>query len=67
MKTEFEVGEVFQCGLMKLKCVEGKRCTDCFFDKFDDIKHGDCLDIIGACWDEDRKDGKEVIFVKAED
>lgn len=35
-KTEFKVGEVFLCGLIKLKCIEyedeNHSCRKCFLD-----------------------------------
>lgn len=70
-KKEFKVGEVFQCGLIKLKCVERKfgasRCNGCFFDEKDFI----CVcknvkDITGECGGK-REDETDVIFVKVEE
>lgn len=65
MKTnEYNVGEEFQVGLCRLKCIEQKKdindkCTGCFFFPFDD-----CFEIAGNCVSNRREDKKEVIFVK---
>lgn len=70
MKTEFEVGEVFQCGLIKLKCVDNpdKRnsnpCVKCYFANMD---CGDAREVTGDCESTMRVDGENVIFVKSED
>lgn len=70
-KKEFEVGETFQCGIVKLKCIiepinRSERCDGCFFDD-----NGDCIDrfnnIVGECSHTNRKDKTNVIFVKVED
>lgn len=66
-KKEFKVGEVFQCGLVKLKCVkqeEGLDCVGCFFE--------DCCmfalgKIFGECSSREREDKTDIIFVKVED
>lgn len=64
-KKEFKVGEVFQCGLVKLKCVEKSNnsieCKFCFL-----VDYAHCFDIIGECDKDRREDGKDVIFVKME-
>lgn len=66
-KKEFKVGEVFQCGLVKLKCsnlYDG--CQGCFFDKF--MTDGeDCKLLIGECNGMYREDKTDVIFVKVEE
>ena len=55
-KKEFKVGEVFDAGLVRLKCVEGDTCDRCI-----------CTDmIIGPCEHIDRQDNKDVIFIKAD-
>lgn len=63
-KTKFKIGEVFQCGLVKLKCVEyegeGNPCDDCYFG-------WECKDMVGDCSESSREDKSNVIFVKAED
>lgn len=61
-KKEFKVGEVFQCGLIMLKCVKsGRKCDGCYF-------MGGCKNTItGRCAKESREDGNDVIFVKVEE
>lgn len=61
-KKEFKVGEVFQCGLIKLKCIEsGSNCNNCYFGEM-------CkLEVVGNCSDANREDKTNVIFVKVED
>lgn len=73
-KKEFKVGEVFQCGLVKLKVIEDKNqldCSDC-----DRCFFADCCDVSGlhisehiasSCIASERIDGKNVSFVKVED
>lgn len=72
MKKEFKVGEIFQCGLVKLKVEKanyggwGSRCNDCEFQ---------CLscdfysyeDYLGECKADLREDKTDVIFKKVED
>lgn len=68
-KIEFKVGEVFRCGLIKLRCEEtrniGGCCEGCFF-------HFRCFKdstgaISGPCSRTEREDKTDVIFVKVED
>lgn len=61
-KKEFKVGEVFQCGLIKLKCVkDDNSCDHCYFK-------GVCkYEVTGGCCSEDREDKTNVVFVKVED
>lgn len=65
-KKEFKVGEVFTCGLVKLKCVKSKekgRCTGCFF-----LDCANCdTEIIGNCIAALREDKTNVMFVKVEE
>ena len=59
---EFKVGEVFQCGLLKLKVVEwpdGSQCTGCDLDVIADC-YGQLYSLVGLC--RNRKDNKNVIF-----
>lgn len=63
-KKEYNVGEEFQVGRCRLKCIEQQNeCTGCFFFPF-----YDCSDIkrnmIGECTPNRREDKKDVIFVK---
>lgn len=66
-KKEFKVGEVFQCGLVKLRVEPSRKlgsCVGCFFwygnfpmcDDFAEV-------FVGKC-DRSRKDKTDVIFVK---
>lgn len=67
-KKEFKVGDVFQCGLVKLKCVESVpyNCDGCFLSDCceSDIQ---CVNIVGLCGSFKREDKSDVIFVKLED
>lgn len=69
-KIEFKIGEILQCGSIKLKVekVKGDNhlCNGCFFynsmyecenDKY----------FIGSCSSKEREDKNNVIFVKVED
>lgn len=61
-KKEFKVGEVFQCGLIKLKCIKtNSLCDKCYFIRR--CNH----EITGYCFAECRKDKNDVIFVKVEE
>lgn len=76
-RSEFKIGEVFQCGRIKLKCVEIDDrvidiCPRCFFKDFCldfDTNSLNCMDkvdeITNGC--RNRKDKKNVIFVKVTD
>lgn len=69
-KTEFKVGEVFQCGMVKLRVEMADEnslfpCSTCFFS-------GSCYidrieKAIGSCEWEKREDQTDVIFVKVDD
>lgn len=65
----FKVGEVFQCGLVKLKCVEATdtgvlSCTGCFLKEL----CNECIEyLIGECKKAHREDKADVIFVKVEE
>ena len=69
-KKEFKVGEVFQCGLVKLKVEETKKPTSCEGCFFWSVKFPSCdyymEALVGLC-DKRRKDEKDVIFVKVEE
>lgn len=61
-KKEFKIGEVFQCGLVKLKCIKSSSlCANCYFIRR--CNH----EITGYCFAESRDDKTDVIFVKVED
>lgn len=67
-KTEFAVGEEFECGLKTLRCMAidanspEKTCKGCVF--YVDMACTDYLDFTGHCREEYRSDGTEVIFVE---
>lgn len=68
-KKEFKIGEVFQCGLIKLKCVESidelNPCKECVL-----ASHVGCvgaIGILGGCSAFNREDETNVIFVKVEE
>lgn len=58
---EYKVGEVFQFGKKKLKCVDvlHNNCTGCFLYGFDD-----CVSCIGECSWAQRSDRKNVVFIE---
>lgn len=62
-KKEFKVGEEFQFGLFKLKCVKSKKegtCMGCFF-----LNYSNCdAEFIGDCIAVRREDNTSVIFVE---
>lgn len=68
MKTEFEIGEVFQFGFAKLKCEKLSddaeyKCKGCFF-----IIQNMCWSICcGSCRSISRNDGEDVIFKLVEE
>lgn len=68
-KKEFKIGEVFQYGIAKLKCVKapcgGRKCYECvlYYD-WEDVCLGQ--DFAGECGRRDREDKTDVIFVKVE-
>lgn len=63
-KKEFKIGEVFQCGLVKLKVEPARNfCSHCFLNNVcDDIDH--CRELVGECLEEFREDNTSVIFIK---
>lgn len=66
-KKEFKVGEVFDAGLVRLKCVEAMApnfgCEGCIFDYFT----CGAVDVIaGPCNHGEREDNRDVIFIKAD-
>lgn len=65
-KTEFEVGEVFQFGLIKLKCNANPRKSICDMCYFVDLSYCDA-GAIGHCQGWSRKDKTDVIFEKVEE
>lgn len=68
-KTEFKVGEVFQCGLVKLKCVKSEKltsCNGCFCSAKDEPCKAN-VRIFGKCDARSREDKTDVIFKKVEE
>lgn len=72
MKKEFAIGETFQYGLAKLKCVkapykyQSDNCYQCaLYYGWEDM----CLrqGFVGECDGIEREDKTDVIFVKVED
>lgn len=65
-KKEFKVGEIFQCGLVKLKCIKSDSvCEGCYLNDF--FYNGEeCRAFVGDCT-QDREDKTYVIFVKVEE
>lgn len=71
VKKEFKIGEEFQFGLVKLKCVKcdikkGYICKNCFMN-IHDINCDYGLGFIGECESSKRDDKENVIFVKIGD
>lgn len=65
-KTEYNLGEVFQCGMVKLRVEEAYMgsCDGCYLDDLG--CYGQLRDIVGLC-DNSRKDESNVIFVKVKE
>lgn len=66
-KKEFKVGEVFKCGLIKLKCIEMRGCENCYFEDYCIFGLEQSKYIRGECLAENRLDNKDVVFKKVED
>lgn len=70
-KTEYNLGEVFQCGMVKLRVEECKGCCKCIFynQKYFkcDITLPALKKFLGSCSKNERKDKTSVIFVKVEE
>lgn len=60
---DYKLGEEFQVGRVKLKCVLGKGCKGCHFEPFYHCANVTKL-ITGACEKKKRKDIMDVIFRK---
>lgn len=70
-KTEFEINEVFQLGLIKIKCVEQKEhypflCTGCCINPVNCASY-EGNDAVGCCAADKRKDKTNVIFIRVEE
>lgn len=67
-EKEFKIGQTFQCGLVKLKCIENKTCNGCYLEYIcESISSIRIRHIVGACSCSSRSDNKSVIFVKVEE
>lgn len=64
---EYKVGEVFQFGKKKLKCVEGCSCRDCAMNPLDVEGCEFISRYVGACAIRDRSDKTGVIFIEVEE
>lgn len=66
-KKEFEIGEEFKCGLVKLRCEKATSgCSGCVF--YREGEFNDCSHIaLGKCDAYSRKDRQDVVFVEVED
>lgn len=65
-KKEFKIGEVFLCGLVKLKCIKSDCvCEGCYLNDFF-YNEEECRAFVGDCT-QDREDETDVIFVKVEE
>lgn len=67
-KTYFKVGEEFQVGLIRMKCVEcDQSCNGCFFYNIDNPSIRCHTHIIGECTAGKRQDRKSVKFIKVDE
>lgn len=66
-KKEFKIGEVFQCGLVWLKCKKAFNGCDLCFLCEGIIFQDDCKVLVGECGKRERKDNTDVIFVEVEE
>ena len=65
-QKEYKIGEEFQCGLVRLKCVANRGCKDCYFNGID-YCYFVVKRIVGCCNSNDRKDKTDVAFIKVQD
>lgn len=67
-KTEFKVGEVFLCGLVKLRVVKSEKAGTCAGYDLLGLEYCTAVqEFIGSCYRSDREDKTNVIFVKVEE
>lgn len=67
-KKEFKVGEVFQCGLVKLKVVKQEKFGTCTGCALDGLEYCSAVqEFIGSCYHADREDKTDIVFVKVEE
>lgn len=64
---EYKIGEVFQFGKIKLKCVESNTgdCDDCAINYYGITECTSLRPMIGECLCSNRSDRKSVIFIEA--
>ena len=63
-KTEFKIDDIFQFGIIQLKCVRSENgyCCGCIFENFQSCENINSF--TGPCCDIKRKDGLDVIFIQ---
>lgn len=67
-KKEFKIGEVFQCGLVKLKVVKQEKFGTCTGCALDGLEYCSAVqEFIGSCYHADREDKTDIVFVKVEE
>lgn len=67
---EIKIGEVFQVGRVKLKCVEDfddERCDNCTFYELGGVICAFLSNYGIECDKKDRKDHTQVVFIKIEE
>ena len=66
---EFKIGEVFQFGKKKLKCVENTEslCDGCIFRDFTFDVCKSVVHFVGECAFQKRQDEKNVVFVEVKE
>jgi hypothetical protein len=66
-KKEFQIGEIFQYGLVKMLCKKADATRLCYDCDFYDLHNECCIgDYVGECSGRNREDKTDVIFVKVE-
>ena len=67
-QKEFKIGEVFQCGLVKLKVVKQEKIGTCAGCALDGLEYCSAVqEFIGSCYHADREDKIDIVFVKVEE
>lgn len=66
-KKEYSIGDTFQLGFVKLRVVKDDKnsCLKCFFNRT--LLCGNVRQMVGSCFDNEREDGTNVIFVEVEE
>ena len=66
-KKEFQIGKIFQFGLVKLQCVKGSNdCEGCYLNSRDCCSHRSG-EYVGPCLADNREDKTDVIFTEVKD